>query len=86
MQSIKTIGLLGGSFDPIHKGHLELGKRILKDGCDEVWFIPCQSSPLKERKISDFDTRVKMIKAAIRPFKKMFCFEKSYLLFIFIIV
>lgn len=75
MQSIKTVGLLGGSFDPIHKGHLELGKRILKDGCDEVWFIPCQASPLKDRKISDFDLRVKMIKAAIKPFKKMVCHE-----------
>lgn len=75
MQSIKTVGLLGGSFDPIHKGHLELGKKILKDGCDEVWYIPCQASPLKERKISDFDLRVKMIRAAIRPFKKMVCNE-----------
>lgn len=73
MQSIKTIGLLGGSFDPIHKGHLELGKRILKDGCDEVWLIPCQASPLKDRTISGFDARVKMIQAAIKPFRNMVC-------------
>ena len=71
MQSVKRIGLLGGSFDPIHKGHLQLAKAILKEGCDEVWLLPCVVSPLKENKLSNFDLRVKMIQAAIRPFKKM---------------
>ena len=47
MSTLK-IALLGGSFDPIHKGHLELAKAILKDGCQEVWFLPCKASPLKE--------------------------------------
>ena len=69
--STLRIGLLGGSFDPIHKGHLELAKAILKNGCHEVWFIPCQSSPLKERGLSNFEDRVNMIKWAIKPFKKM---------------
>lgn len=71
MQSIKKIGLLGGSFDPIHNGHLQLAKAILKDGCEEVWFIPCVASPLKNHCLSDFDVRVDMIQAAIKPFKKM---------------
>ena len=69
--STLRIGLLGGSFDPIHKGHLELAKAILKNGCHEVWFIPCQSSPLKQRTLSSFEDRVNMIKWAIKPFKKM---------------
>lgn len=70
MSTIK-IGLFGGSFDPIHKGHLELAKAILKDGCNEVWFLPCKASPLKERVLSDFKHRVNMIQCAISPFKKM---------------
>lgn len=70
MSTLK-IGLLGGSFDPIHKGHLELAKAILKDGCQEVWFLPCQSSPLKARLLSSFEHRVNMIEWAIYPFKKM---------------
>ena len=70
MSTLK-IGLLGGSFDPIHKGHLELAKAILKNGCHEVWFIPCLSSPLKERQLSNFEDRVNMIKWAIKPYKKM---------------
>ena len=59
--STLRIGLLGGSFDPIHKGHLELAKAILKNGCHEVWLLPCQSSPLKERGLSNFEDRVNMI-------------------------
>lgn len=65
------IGLLGGSFDPIHKGHLALAKAILHDGCQQVWFLPCVKSPLKENELSNYEDRVKMIQLAIKPFKKM---------------
>ncbi|MGN1344794.1 MAG: nicotinate (nicotinamide) nucleotide adenylyltransferase [Traorella sp.] len=69
--SVMKVGLLGGSFDPIHKGHLELAKAILKDGCQEIWFLPCLSSPLKERSLSKYEDRLKMIQLAIKPYKKM---------------
>ena len=67
----KRIGCLGGSFDPIHKGHLELAKQILKDGCDEVWFIPSLSTPLKDRKLTAYEDRYRMIKLAIAPYRRM---------------
>lgn len=70
MSTIK-VGLLGGSFDPITKAHLELAKAILKDGCQQVWFLPCKQSPLKDKKLTSFDHRVEMIKRCIAPFKKM---------------
>jgi len=40
------VALYGGSFDPIHLGHLEVAKFILKliDNIDEVWFTPCYQS------------------------------------------
>lgn len=69
--SVVRVGLLGGSFDPIHKGHLALAKAILKDGCQEVWFLPCIQSPLKERQLTDFEDRCKMIQLAIKPYRKM---------------
>lgn len=70
MSTIK-VGLLGGSFDPIHNGHLKLAKAILKDGCQEVWLLPCVLSPFKSQTSSNFQDRVEMIKRAILPFKKM---------------
>ncbi len=45
----KKIGILGGSFDPIHKGHLSIGEAAYRDfDLDEVWFIPAGHSPNKD--------------------------------------
>lgn len=36
-----TVGVLGGSFDPVHDAHLILARRSLEQtACDEVWFMP----------------------------------------------
>lgn len=69
--SVVRIGLLGGSFDPIHLGHLALAKAILKDGCSQVWFVPCRLSPFKQEKPTSFEDRTAMIRRAIAPYKKM---------------
>lgn len=44
----KKIGLLGGTFDPFHFGHLNLAFELMeKKGLDQVWFIPAQVNPFK---------------------------------------
>jgi nicotinate-nucleotide adenylyltransferase len=63
----KRIGLLGGTFDPIHFGHLQLAELALKR-CDlhQVIFIPAASPPHKNmRVVSDFKHRAKMVALAI---------------------
>ncbi|GFN30290.1 nicotinate-nucleotide adenylyltransferase [Paenibacillus xylaniclasticus] len=49
MNRNRHIGIMGGTFDPIHVGHL-LAANTALDACalDEVWFIPTNVPPLKE--------------------------------------
>lgn len=66
------IALLGGSFDPIHEGHLRIAKTALhKLRIDEVWFLPCKDAPLKDGQQVSFQHRCAMVKWAINPYRKM---------------
>lgn len=63
----KSIGIFGGSFDPIHFGHLNLAVEIM-EACalDEVWFCPAAFNPLKGVKSPRTDAeRLAMINLAI---------------------
>ena len=43
------IGILGGTFDPIHNGHLALGKQAYEQfGLDEIWFMLSGHPPHKK--------------------------------------
>jgi nicotinate-nucleotide adenylyltransferase len=67
----KKIGLYGGSFDPIHIGHLSLAVELMEAGSlDEVWFCPSAVSPFKElTPLFDIPDRCRMIELAIQPIK-----------------
>lgn len=42
------IGIMGGTFDPIHNGHLLLGEQAYREyGLAEVWFMPSGDPPHK---------------------------------------
>lgn len=66
------IALLGGSFDPVHDGHLQIAKTALKKmKIDQVWFMPCKDAPLKNGQTVSFHHRCEMVKRAIAPYRKM---------------
>lgn len=63
----KKVALLGGSFDPIHNGHLAMAQAALDHlNVDEVWFIPTGYTPLKERYLTKASERLKMIRLACK--------------------
>jgi nicotinate-nucleotide adenylyltransferase len=67
---MKSIGILGGSFDPVHIGHLVTTRHVFeKRNLEKIIIIPNYISPLKkERHLIDPEHRLKMLELAIRPF------------------
>ncbi len=66
----KKIGFFGGSFDPIHLGHLNLAIEIAeRHKLDEVYFCPTGQSPFKKAQppIAKKEDRRAMVTAAISP-------------------
>lgn len=69
---MKKIGLLGGSFDPIHKAHIDIAHMALKQlQLDEIQFIPTKNNPWKNESGANASQRVEMIKIAIGSHKQM---------------
>lgn len=59
----KKVALLGGSFDPVHNGHIAMADAALeKLGVDEVWLIPASQSPLKSRILTQGSKRLAMLR------------------------
>ena len=65
--ALKKIAIYGGTFDPIHHGHLIVAREALeKLGTDELIFIPARVSPLrKTAPVATDEIRLLMLQAAI---------------------
>ena len=56
---MKKIGLLGGSFDPPHKGHLYISLEAKKILClDDIWWLVTPQNPLKINKPANYKERI----------------------------
>ena len=61
------VGILGGSFNPIHKGHIALARRLLVEAnLDEVWLMVSPQNPLKRQDgLLDEYARLEMARKAV---------------------
>jgi len=65
-RSSRCIGVLGGTFDPIHYGHLRTALELLgRLSLDHVRFIPCNDPPTSKQPLLDAQTRLRLVEAAI---------------------
>ena len=60
------VGVFGGTFDPIHYGHLRSAYELLQDlALGEVRFMPCGIPPHRHQPIADGALRLAMVRAAV---------------------
>ncbi|ARI76994.1 nicotinate-nucleotide adenylyltransferase [Halobacillus mangrovi] len=63
---MKRIGILGGTFDPPHHGHLIMAEYARNDlDLDEVWFIPSHVPPHKQGAKVAGEDRLRMVQKAV---------------------
>ena len=67
VKSMLTTGIFGGSFNPVHNGHIELARRLLDlAGLDEVWFVVSPQNPFKRNeRLLDDALRLEMVRLAL---------------------
>ena len=68
----KSIGLLGGSFDPVHKGHLIISEIALrKINLDKIYWLITKKNPFKKKNYFSLKDRIKLAKEATKKLKKI---------------
>lgn len=62
------IGILGGTFDPVHNGHIALAEGALKElKLDRLFFVPAKNAPLKQHSPhSSAHHRLRMLRLALQ--------------------
>lgn len=64
---MSRIGMIGGSFDPIHLGHIRIIKEAISQlSLDKMLIIPTKNNPWKDKSIANDQQRIKMIEIAIQ--------------------
>ncbi|NOX42656.1 MAG: nicotinate-nucleotide adenylyltransferase [Gammaproteobacteria bacterium] len=63
---MKPIGIFGGTFDPVHFGHLRVVLEVIENfELDELRIIPCGTPPIKEAPIATPNQRLDMLRLAV---------------------
>ena len=61
--SNKSIGILGGSFDPVHKGHLNISKIACKKiNLNTIFWVIAKKNPFKKKVYFSLKNRIELAK------------------------
>ena len=70
--SNKSIGILGGSFDPAHKGHLTISKiAFQKVKLEKIFWLITKKNPFKKKAYYSLKNRINLAKKTAKKFKKI---------------
>jgi nicotinate-nucleotide adenylyltransferase len=65
-KAMEWIGLFGGTFDPVHAGHLAIAEQAAEElRLDQVLFIPAADPPHKRKTWASYGQRIAMLEAAL---------------------
>ena len=68
----KSFGVFGGSFDPVHKGHLKISKiAIKKIKLDKILWLVTKKNPFKNKSFYSLTERVKKAKKMVKDERKI---------------
>jgi len=69
----RRTGIYGGTFDPIHTGHVQLGEALLSsDLLDELWYMVSPQNPFKVGcRLLDDDARIRLARLAIQENERL---------------
>ena len=72
--------VFGGSFNPVHYGHINLAKEILRqDLADEVWLMVSPRNPLKQQAdLLDEQTRLRLARLALADVPGVFASDEEF--------
>lgn len=66
LNSRRVIGLLGGTFDPVHNAHLRMALELKQQlGLDEMRLLPCHQPPHRDQPQRSSDDRAAMVRLAV---------------------
>ena len=72
MPNKKTVGIFGGSFDPPHKGHVEISKISLKKiGLKKIYWIITKKNPFKSKPFFSLNERIEKSRNILKNNKKI---------------
>jgi len=73
------LGIFGGTFNPIHYGHLIVAEEVRKRfRLDKIIFVPSGNPPLKDKELAEAKHRYKMVKLAVSKNKAFIVSDIEY--------